>query len=148
VAANAALDRVRHVVYLAAGLPIEGQPMHAAGAGRALGAGGLVALSDDGQRATLRSAEAAIDFFFYDCFPEVARWAYTMLTPQPLAPLTEPISISDFWDSDLPRSLILCRRTAPAAATSTGRSPGWASSRCGSTRLIRRSSAARPSAPS
>jgi pimeloyl-ACP methyl ester carboxylesterase len=108
--AAAALDRVRHVVYLAAGLPVEGQPMYAAGAGRALGSGGLVALSEDGKRAMLRSAEAAIDFFFHDASPEVAQWAYDMLTPQPIAPLTEPISIPDFWASDLPRSLILCRQ--------------------------------------
>jgi pimeloyl-ACP methyl ester carboxylesterase len=110
VAADAAVDRVRHVVYLAAGLPIEGQAMHAAGAGRALGASELVEFSDDGQRVTFRSAEAAIDFFFHDCSPEVARWAYDMLTPQPVAPMTEPISIPNFWAADLPRSLILCRQ--------------------------------------
>lgn len=110
VAADAAVDRVRHVVYLAAGLPIEGQAMHAAGAGRASGSGSLVELSDDRQRSTFRSAKAAIDFFYHDCSPELARWAYGMLTPQPLAPLTEPISIPNFWDADLPRSLILCRQ--------------------------------------
>jgi pimeloyl-ACP methyl ester carboxylesterase len=33
LAVDAAIDRVSHAVYLAAGLPIEGQPMNAAGAG-------------------------------------------------------------------------------------------------------------------
>ena len=32
-----------------------------------------------------------------------------MLTPQPLAPLTEPISIRNLWEANLPQSLILCR---------------------------------------
>jgi pimeloyl-ACP methyl ester carboxylesterase len=110
VAADAAVDRLQHVVYLAAGLPIEGEPMVAAGAGDAFGDSGMIEISEDGQRAMFRSAEAAIDFFYHDCSPELARWAYGRLTPQPLAPALEPISIPNFWKAGLPRSLILCRQ--------------------------------------
>jgi pimeloyl-ACP methyl ester carboxylesterase len=110
VAADAAVDRLQHVVYLAAGLPVEGQPMATAGASTLLAGNSMIGLSEDGQRATIRSADAALDFFYNDCSPEIAEWAYGMLTPQPLAPLTEPISIPNFWEANLPRSLILWRQ--------------------------------------
>ncbi|MDT3442831.1 alpha/beta hydrolase [Pseudofrankia sp. BMG5.37] len=108
LAADATVDLVRHVVYLAAGLPVEGKPMQASGAGSLLGASAIIELTEDG-RLQFRSAEAAIDFFFHDCSPQVAQWAYSMLTPQPLSVFAEPISIPRFWEAELPRSLILCR---------------------------------------
>ncbi len=110
VAANAVVDRLSHVVYLAAGLPVEGQPMSAAGSASALGDNSMVQISEDRQRAAFRSAATATDFFYHDCPPDLAEWACGMLTPQPLAPLLEPIVIPDFWEANLPRSLILCRQ--------------------------------------
>jgi pimeloyl-ACP methyl ester carboxylesterase len=109
VAADAAVSRVRHIVYLAAGLPIEGQPMATAGAGGAMAGNSAIGLSDDGTRATFNSLDGAREFFYNDCSPEIVEWAYSKLTPQPLAPLTEPISIPNFWEANLPRSLILCQ---------------------------------------
>jgi len=134
VAADAAVDRVRHVVYLAAGLPVEGKPMHAAGAGvhadRDIAS--LVEMIDGGKRMTFRSPEAAVAFFYHDCPPEIARWACRMLTPEPLAPIFEPISVPRFWEAQLPRSLIRCRQDragSDAAAVHTsarfGVEPLW-----------------------
>ena len=108
IAADAALDRVRHVVYLAAGLPLEGQPMYAAGAGRLSSQDDIIELVDDGRRIMFRTDEAATAFFYHDCSPEIASWACGRLTPQPLAPMLEPISVPRLWEVDLPRSLILC----------------------------------------
>jgi pimeloyl-ACP methyl ester carboxylesterase len=110
VAADAVVDQLQHVVYLAAGLPVEGEPMIAAGAGDAFGDTARLEVSEDGQRAMFRSAEAAIDFFYHDCSPELARWAYSKLTPQPLAPALELISVPNLWEANLPRSLILCQQ--------------------------------------
>jgi pimeloyl-ACP methyl ester carboxylesterase len=110
MAADAAVDRVQHVVYLAAGLPIEGEPMTSAGAGHLSQRASLVEPVDDGRRMRFRSDEDAISFFYHDCSPELARWACSKLTPQPLAPMLEPISIPRFWEAQLPRSLILCRQ--------------------------------------
>ncbi len=109
IAADAALDRVRHVVYLAAGLPLEGQPMYAAGAGRLSSQDDIIELVDGGRRIMFRTDEAATAFFYHDCSPEIAAWACGRLTPQPLAPMLEPISVPRLWEADLPRSLILCR---------------------------------------
>jgi hypothetical protein len=107
--------------------------MYAAGAGGALGDRDTIEISEDGQRARFRTAVAAIDFFYHDCSPQLAQWAYGMLTPQPLAPLLVPISIPNFWKANLPRSLILCRQDHaggdPASVDRTiprlGVEPSW-----------------------
>ncbi|MDB5970608.1 MAG: esterase [Hydrocarboniphaga sp.] len=72
------------------------------------------------RRFRFRSDEAATDFFFHDCSPEVAQWACSMLTPQPLAPMMEAISIPRFWAADLPRSLILCRQSRSSGGGEAG----------------------------
>lgn len=132
--ADAAIDRVRHIVYLAGGLPIEGLPMHAAGAGiqadRRIAE--LVEVIDNGRRMSFRSPEGAVEFFYHDCSPEMASWACSMLTPEPLAPMLEPISVPRLWAAQLPRSLIMCRQdrtgkteTAPLTAARLGVEPLW-----------------------
>ena len=110
MAADAAVDRVRHVVYLAAGLPVEGQPMFTSGASDALSNTTMLMTVDDGRRMQFRSAEAATDFFYHDCPPDLAQWACSRLTPQPLAVFSEAISVPRFWEGEPPRSLILCRQ--------------------------------------
>jgi pimeloyl-ACP methyl ester carboxylesterase len=120
VAADAAIDRVRHIVYLAAGLPIEGQPMTAAGAGHLSTRKSVVEPEPDGRRMRFRCDQDAIDFFFHDCSPKLAHWACSKLTPQPLAPMLEPISIPRFWQAQLSRSLILCRQDRAASVDAAG----------------------------
>jgi pimeloyl-ACP methyl ester carboxylesterase len=120
VAVDAAIDRVSHVVYLAAGLPIEGQPMAAAGAGDLGGRSEIIEVVDNGKRMQFRTDEAATAFFYHDCPPGLAKWACNMLTPQPLAPMMEPISIPRFWSAELPRSLILCRQDSASRAGDAG----------------------------
>jgi len=110
MAADAAVDRIQHVVYLAAGLPVEGQPMYTSGASDALSNTAMLMSVDDGRRIQFRSAEAATDFFYHDCPPNLAEWACNRLTPQPLAVFSEPISVPRFWEAEPPRSLILCRQ--------------------------------------
>ena len=111
VAADAVADRLGHIMYLDAGLPLEGLPMRAAGAGNLSGRASAIEVIDDGRRMKFCSDEAATAFFYHDCSPELAQWACRMLTPQQLAPLVEPISIPHFWAANLPRSLILCSQS-------------------------------------
>jgi pimeloyl-ACP methyl ester carboxylesterase len=120
VAADAAIDRVSHIMYLAAGLPIEGQAMMAAGAGGLSGSRAVVEAVDQGRRMKFRSMEAAAEFFFHDCSRELVEWACSKLTPQPLGPMMEPISIPKFWAAQLPRSLILCRQDRAASDKGAG----------------------------
>ncbi len=136
LAADAAVDTVRHVVYLAGGLPLEGEPLFAAGAGIHDDERGLtesLEVIEGGRRMRFRTDAAAIDFFYHDCEPEVARWACSKLTPEPLGPMFEPISIPRFWEAQPPRSLILCRwdhaggdpSAAERTAVRLGVAPFW-----------------------
>jgi pimeloyl-ACP methyl ester carboxylesterase len=123
LAADAAPDKVLHLVYLAAGLPIEGRTVLAA-------TGGATASAEDGAKVTrlmsdetgmLRfirpdargrmecvDREAVADFFYHDCDAETVAWAFSQLTPAPTEFLQETVSIPKFWSADLPRSYILC----------------------------------------
>jgi pimeloyl-ACP methyl ester carboxylesterase len=115
VAADAAANRIRHLVYLATLLPTEGKawaPISRLGPGLAkvvVAAGGLftkvlprsllpIRVTDNGgRRLELTSEATATASYYHDCSPELAHWAFSKLTPQPLAPTLETISIPRFW---------------------------------------------------
>jgi pimeloyl-ACP methyl ester carboxylesterase len=117
-AADAAPELVRHVVYLAAALPLEGRPMHEALVYRDDGApeadydvtGMLkyLRIGDDGSMA-FATFEGAWEFFYHDCDEETARWAFDRLTPEHVGDTaTTPVSVPRFWDAELPRSFVRC----------------------------------------
>src|SRR5262249_19446202 len=126
VAADAAVSEVSHLVYLAAGLPVEGlSMMEASGGSNQSAADDSTGLQVQGQEGGIdrlirpvagggafevRSPEDAVWFFYHDCSPADSEWAASRLTPQPLAPTTEAISIPRFWEAHLPRSFIKCAR--------------------------------------
>jgi pimeloyl-ACP methyl ester carboxylesterase len=118
VAADAAVDRVAHVIYLAAGLPFEGQAMMSPELRSQIFYDNPDMEALDDGRYMLRSAERASAFFYHDCAPELAQWAWSRLTPQSMVPCTESISIPRFWEADLPRSYIRCAqdRASPQAS--------------------------------
>jgi pimeloyl-ACP methyl ester carboxylesterase len=134
LAADAAPEKVGHIIYLAAGLPLEGRPLIEASGGRPaeeVQAGGktqlmteetgmmrFVRLNDRG-RMECCNYEAVRDFFYHDCDEASARWAYSQLSPAPVEFLLEPIHLRNFWTAELARSYILCRqdRAAPASLT-------------------------------
>lgn len=116
VAADAVPERVRHIVYLAAGVPVEGLSMTESTGGN-VAAGGKEIISGSYNRHirfepegcfSIPSLESAIEVFFHDCSPEVAEWAFGKMNPQQLAPVTTPIHVPKFWAADLPRSFIQC----------------------------------------
>jgi pimeloyl-ACP methyl ester carboxylesterase len=117
-AADAAPDLVRHVVYLAAALPLEGRPMHEALAYHDDGTmesdydvGGMLKhlrINDDGSMA-FADFEGAWEFFYHDCDEATARWAFEHLTPEIAGDTAAtPISVPQFWAAELPRSFVLC----------------------------------------
>jgi pimeloyl-ACP methyl ester carboxylesterase len=121
IAADAAPEKVGHLVYLAAGLPIEGQSIIEATGGRpAKESGGTTQLMTDdtgmlrfirpNARGRMECAdfEMARDFFYHDCSDEDARWAFSRLTPAPVDFVQEPLHLRRFWEAALPRSYILC----------------------------------------
>lgn len=124
LAADAVPERVRHLVYLAAGLPLEGRTVIEA-------TGGVAARRDrdDAQATQLMSDETGMmrfikpdtrgrmacvdvaavrDFFYHDCDAQTAAWAFARLTPAPVEFLVETVSLPRFWQANLPRSYIHC----------------------------------------
>jgi pimeloyl-ACP methyl ester carboxylesterase len=124
VAAAEIPERVAFMIYLAAGLPLEGRTVLEA-------TGGATTRNDTGEVEVLRlkSDETGMsslvrrnergrmectDFdavrahFYHDCDDGTAKWAYSLLTPAPTEFLLEPVSIPRFWTADIPRSYILC----------------------------------------
>lgn len=91
VAADAATDKLRHVVYLAAALPREGRTFPEAMAMRDVEDGEFDAdagemlgyLNFDEQGAmTFASFDGAWRYFYHDCDEETARWAFDQLGPE------------------------------------------------------------------
>jgi hypothetical protein len=64
------------------------------------GADGSMAFAD---------AEGARELFYHDCDAETIQWAFEQLTPERAGDTaTTPISVPRFWETELPRSFIVC----------------------------------------
>lgn len=102
-AAERCPEGIAQLVYLAAFLPIDGESL------------GDLAGSDRIQEAVLPS-EAALtldltrvrDLFYHDCSREDLALAHERLGPQPLAPLSSPVELSESRFGDLPRHYLEC----------------------------------------
>ena len=126
VAANYAPEKIRHMVHLAAGIPIEGKSVvEATGGATEENDGGdtrATQLMDD-STGMLRfikplpdgtmewtSLEGAREFFYHDCDDETVRWAFSRLSPG-ISPFPEEkLYLSNYWDAQIPRSFILCEQ--------------------------------------
>lgn len=122
LAADAAPDRVAHLVYLAAALPREGRTYPEAMAmrdDRELGAGfdadvgemlSYLSFGEDGSM-TFADFEGAWKYFYHDCDEQTARWAFDRLGPERFGDTTvTPVSVPAFWAAHLPRSFIVCEQ--------------------------------------
>ncbi len=123
LAADAAPDLVRHIVYLAAALPREGRTYPEAMAmrddGDELEEGfdadvgemlSYLAFDEDGAM-TFADFEGAWKYFYHDCDEPTARWAFDRLGPERFGDTTvTPVSVPRFWTADLPRSFIVCEQ--------------------------------------
>jgi pimeloyl-ACP methyl ester carboxylesterase len=120
LAADARTDLVDHIVYLAAALPREGRTYPEAMAMRDSEDGEFdgdvgemlryLHFDDDGAM-TFADFEGAWKYFYHDCDEETAHWAFDQLDPERFGDTTvTPVSVTRFWDADLPRSYILCQQ--------------------------------------
>lgn len=124
VAANYAPEKVRHMVHLAAGVPVEGKSVVEATGGATeqdeSGSEQATQLMDD-STGMLRfikplpdgtmewtSMEGAKEFFYHDCDDETVAWAFSKLSPG-ISPFpNEKLHLSNLWKAQIPRSFILC----------------------------------------
>lgn len=124
LAADAAPELVRHIVYLAAALPREGRTYPEAMAMRSaengpveLDAGfdadvgdmlGYLRFDEEGAM-HFADFDGAWRYFYHDCDEATARWAFDRLGPERFGDTTvTPVSVPQFWAADLPRSFIRC----------------------------------------
>ena len=104
LAADAAPDKVRRLIYIAALVPEEDRSL--AEVLPFVGDVKEFELTPDSYRLT--DADAAHAIFYNDCTSEQVNWAYSQVRPQSLQPLVTPIRLARFWDLDIPRDYILC----------------------------------------
>ena len=126
VAANIAPDKVGHMIFLAAGLPVEGKSVvEATGGATELDSSGkprATKLMDDttGMLRFIKplpdgtmewtSGEGAREFFYHDCDDATIDWAFSKLSPG-ISPFpNEKLHLPRFWEAQLPRSYILCEQ--------------------------------------
>ncbi|WIX75638.1 alpha/beta fold hydrolase [Amycolatopsis carbonis] len=119
VAADARPDLVGHLCLVAGPLPVEGKPLSYQSTSPTVG--GTAAAQDEEESAAERSMkftedglafywdkEGARETFYGDCDDDIVDWATARLTPQPLAPVIEPIQLPNLAAADLPRSYVVC----------------------------------------
>jgi len=104
LAADAAPQKVRRLIYIAALLPEEDRSL--AEVMPFVGDVNGFELTPDSY--SLTDADAARAVFYNDCTPEQVDWAFSQVRPQSLQPLATPIRLARFWDLDIPRDYILC----------------------------------------
>lgn len=118
--ADAAPEKVAHIVYLAAALPREGRTYPEAmtmsnnedgevsgDVGEMLG---YLHFDDDGAM-TFADFDGAWKYFYHDCDEATARWAFDRLGPERFGDTTvTPVHVPAFWAADLPRSFIRCEQ--------------------------------------
>lgn len=132
-AADAAPTLPSFMIYLAAGLPIEGHTtLEATGGAPAqdesfgsevknlmtdeTGMSGFVRPNANGRMECV-DYPATRAFFYHDVDDETAAWAFEQLTPAPTEFLLETVRLPNFWLADIPRSYIQCTedRANPAS---------------------------------
>jgi pimeloyl-ACP methyl ester carboxylesterase len=104
LAADAAPDKVRRLIYIAALVPEEDRSL--AEVLPFVGDVKEFELTPDSYRLTDAGAARAV--FYNDCTSDQVNWAYSQVRPQSLQPLMTPIRLARFWDLDIPRDYILC----------------------------------------
>jgi len=101
-------DRIKQLIYLCAFLPRNGESVL-----------GLISSEPDNQilpnlipsddgASTAFNEDALPDVFFNDCSEEDTNWALSKVTPEPLAPASAPVAVTDANFGRVPRAYIEC----------------------------------------
>jgi pimeloyl-ACP methyl ester carboxylesterase len=101
--------RVRHLIYLCAFMPDDGESLISIGGGKP-----APWIETDERGMTLPDLSKAADLFYGDCDADTQRWAVGQLTAQPAAPFGEPVAVPA-WRS-IASTYIVCAqdRAMPA----------------------------------
>lgn len=108
LAADAAPELIGGIVYLAASVPVQGRSFWDSAWIEEQKWHELFGGAETRDVLPVPAKEATVALFYNDCSPADIEWAYGHLTPQPSAPLQEPITLNRFWKERSPVSYIRC----------------------------------------
>ena len=110
VAADTFEGSLSQLIYLAAGVPVEGEAMGVTHSVDVTGISRYYDVSEgpNGPEMRFSSYDGAREHFFHDCDESTARAAFARLTPQQIGPTETPIKMRSFWELATPRALIAC----------------------------------------
>jgi pimeloyl-ACP methyl ester carboxylesterase len=107
-AAQAHAQKISRLVYMTAFLPRDGESLLTIeGRNPAPAVPPALVVDEASGTATLQN-DKIVSLFYHDCSAEDQRWATSMLTPQPLAPLGTPLTLTNDRFGTVPRSYIAC----------------------------------------
>lgn len=106
LAADAAAKRIRHLIYLAAPIPLRGEGKTIADCIPHFSGNTNTQVND--REFWCPDLQSATDLFYHDCSAEARQWAFERIQPQSFLPITTPLQLKNFWSSTTPRSYIAC----------------------------------------
>jgi pimeloyl-ACP methyl ester carboxylesterase len=106
LAADAAAERIRHLIYLAAPIPLRSEGKTIADCIPQFS--GHTNTQSNDQELWCPNLQSATDLFYHDCSVEARQWAFERIQPQSFLPITTVLQLINFWSSTTPRSYIAC----------------------------------------
>jgi pimeloyl-ACP methyl ester carboxylesterase len=107
-AAQAHAQKISRLIYVTAFLPRDGESLLAIeGRNPAPAVPPALVVDEPNGTATLQT-DKIVPLFYHDCSEADQRWATSMLTPQPLAPLATALALTNDKFGTVPRSYVAC----------------------------------------
>jgi pimeloyl-ACP methyl ester carboxylesterase len=108
LAADAAAERIRHLIYLAAPIPQPSEGKTISDCIPQFSGRTKSFLKSNDQEFWCPNLQSATDLFYHDCSVEARQWAFERIQPQSFLPMTTVLRLINFWSSATPRSYIAC----------------------------------------
>jgi pimeloyl-ACP methyl ester carboxylesterase len=109
--AEAAPEKLSHLIYLAAVVPVDGKSVFEASTGNEGIQHYTESITIEGRDFTrVPTLAAATEAFYHDCERELAAWAFDQLRPEPIQPLLEKLTVPTYLSADVPFSYISCTK--------------------------------------
>ena len=107
-AAQAHAQKISRLVYVTAFLPRDGESLLTIEGRNPAPAVPPALVVDEPRGTATLQADRIVPLFYHDCSEVDQRWATSMLTPQPLAPLGTPLTLTKDKFGAVPRSYVAC----------------------------------------
>lgn len=107
-AAQAHAHKISRLIYMTAFLPRDGESLLTIEGRNPTPAVPPALVVDEASGTATLQSDKIVPLFYHDCSVEDQRWATSMLTPQALAPLGTPLTLTKDKFGSVPRSYVAC----------------------------------------